>query len=102
MEKRIYDKSTLNPKGTPENPLLCIDEVMGGTGWHLNQCSRKRGHGIDGLYCKQHARKHERLLTKDALDDGESLASSGIGTHLSVIRSQALSQPRPITSNLSR
>lgn len=25
------------------------------TGWEF-QCSRKRGHGPDGLYCKQHAK----------------------------------------------
>ena len=93
MEKRIYDKSTINPKGTPENPLLCIDEVMDGTGWHLYQCSRKRGHGIDGLYCKQHARKHERNLTKHAPDVVESAASVSTSPASEVSASEAESTP---------
>ena len=58
MEERLYDRSALNPKGTPENKNLCIADVMDFSGWHLLQCSRKRGFGLDGLYCKQHAKNH--------------------------------------------
>lgn len=48
------------PMGKPENPIQCIKEVWpsGSYGWVPHQCSRKRGHGPDGLYCKQHAKKH--------------------------------------------
>jgi len=45
------------PKGIPEDPSRCIEEVYGGR-WIHHQCSRKRGHGPDGLYCKQHAKQH--------------------------------------------
>jgi len=44
------------PMGHREDLTCCIEEV-----WRTgipHQCSRKRGHGPDGLYCKQHAKKH--------------------------------------------
>lgn len=28
-------------------------------GWTHAQCARKRGHGPEGAYCKQHAKKRE-------------------------------------------
>lgn len=37
-EKRVYDKSALNPKGIPEDPTRCIAEVMNWSGWHSYQC----------------------------------------------------------------
>jgi len=55
---RRYNQWAGNPAGTPENPTRCIVEVrpndLGGYA-HRHQCGRKRGHGIDGLYCKQHS-----------------------------------------------
>jgi hypothetical protein len=47
------------PQGTPEDPERCIEEIWGHVGWVPRQCSRKRGHGPDGLYCRQHAKQHE-------------------------------------------
>ena len=41
---------------TPENPKRCIKEVYGT--WLSYQCTRKRGYGKDGLYCKQHAKRY--------------------------------------------
>jgi len=43
------------PMGRAEDLTLCIEEV-----WSRipHQCRRIRGHGPDGLYCKQHAKKH--------------------------------------------
>ena len=47
------------PMGQAEDPTRCIEEVWPSNGtWIPCQCSRKRGHGPDGLYCKQHAKKH--------------------------------------------
>ena len=46
------------PKGQPEDASRCIEEVWT-DGWIPRQCCRKRGHGPDGLYCKQHAKKHQ-------------------------------------------
>ena len=38
-----------------EDVSLCIEEVAGRESWpSYRQCTRKRGHGPDGLYCKQH------------------------------------------------
>jgi hypothetical protein len=48
------------PDGQPEDPTRCIEEVLPASGsWIPRQCCRKRGHGPDGLYCRQHAKKHE-------------------------------------------
>jgi len=46
--------------GRPEDSTCCIEEVWPSRACGLipHQCSRKRGHGPDGLYCKQHAKKH--------------------------------------------
>lgn len=46
------------PNGTPEDPSLCIVEV--GQGWLYSQCRRKRGHGYNGLLCKQHSTKFSK------------------------------------------
>lgn len=59
MKTRIYDQSSINPKGIPEDPERCIKDVHNWKGWHILQCSRKRGHGVEGLYCKQHGKKYE-------------------------------------------
>jgi len=54
---RMYNKWAGNPKGTPEDPTRCIAFVAYDGGWHFRQCSRKRGHGLNGEYCKQHAKR---------------------------------------------
>ena len=54
---RTYDQWVGNPKGIPEDAARCVAEVTDFTGWHQRQCSRKRGHGPNGEYCKQHAKK---------------------------------------------
>ena len=35
----------------------CIEQVW--SDFRQHQCYKKRGHGRDGLYCKQHAKIHE-------------------------------------------
>ena len=49
---RTYGAWAGNPRGHLEDITKCIASVR--SGWHYNQCSRKRGHGADGLYCKTH------------------------------------------------
>jgi hypothetical protein len=49
-----------NPTGIPEDKTKCVAEVTDFTGWHQYQCSRKRGHGSKGEYCKQHAKIERR------------------------------------------
>jgi hypothetical protein len=51
---RYYD-------GVIENKKHCIEKVRFRYAplRALHQCDRYRGHGPDGLYCKQHAKKFE-------------------------------------------
>ncbi len=53
---RRYGSWAGNEKGNPEDTTKCIVEVHDSSrGCLSHQCRRKRGHGPDGLYCKQHA-----------------------------------------------
>lgn len=53
---RRYSQWAGNEKGNAEDEACCVVQVWPAEGWHVYQCSRKRGHGPDGLYCKQHAK----------------------------------------------
>lgn len=55
-----YGQWAGNPMGQREDPVRCIKEVWPQDGRSIPyQCLRKRGHGKDGLYCKQHAKKEK-------------------------------------------
>ena len=56
---RYYGQWAGNKEGTREDKICCVYEVWAPDRWHAYQCSRKRGHGPDGLYCKQHAKMVE-------------------------------------------
>lgn len=49
-----YGRWAGNPAGNPARPDWCVAVVY--NKWHPNghQCNKKRGHGPDGAYCKQH------------------------------------------------
>ncbi len=49
-----YEQWVGKPKGTPYNKKQCAREVI--NGYIYYQCSRKNGHGIENLFCKQHAK----------------------------------------------
>ena len=51
-----------NPLGRAEDPARCIESVpgLGSRGMITKQCSRKRGHGSTGLYCKRHATRRKK------------------------------------------
>lgn len=53
---RYYGCWAGNPRGQREDETRCIMPARR-IGWQLYQCSRKRGHGPNGEYCWQHARK---------------------------------------------
>lgn len=56
--RRRYGIWSGNPTGTREDITRCVHEVKGKGAWgptENHQCYRKRGHGRDGLYCRQHA-----------------------------------------------
>lgn len=48
-------------RGHPEDQTKCVEEIWNGPrGMTSSQCSRKRGKGPDGLWCKQHGKLEER------------------------------------------
>ena len=53
---RIYGQWAGNPHGRHEVLTRCITEIWPQGGYIPYQCRRKRGHGPDFLYCKQHAK----------------------------------------------
>ena len=55
---RIYGTWAGNEKGHTEDETRCIEKVFSNGSYISSQCSRKRGYGKDGLYCKQHAKAH--------------------------------------------
>ena len=61
MSKRRYGKWAANPNGDAEDVTQCVQGVSPQwCRWLTLQCSRKRGHGPDGLYCRQHATLRKR------------------------------------------
>lgn len=60
MDNKLYPKSygrwAGKPNGTKPDYARCAEHVFGS--YYSHQCSRKRGHGPDQAYCKQHAKKH--------------------------------------------
>ena len=52
---RRYGKWAGCPQGTAEDATRCIESVYGGF-CVPHQCTRKRGHGKDGMFCKQHGK----------------------------------------------
>jgi hypothetical protein len=57
--ERRYGVWGRRPRRQPVDPTRCIAEVFHRLTTIPCQCSRKRGHGPDGLFCKQHAKQHE-------------------------------------------
>lgn len=56
---RRYGAWSGRSDGFREDVTLCIESVYA-SGRILidHQCRRRRGHGLDGLYCAQHAKRH--------------------------------------------
>lgn len=61
---RHYNVWAGNPNGREEDKTRCIKEVY--SKFNNYQCCRKRGHGPNGLYCKQH-----NPITIKAKEDAE-------------------------------
>ena len=59
MSDRRYGCWGGNPKGSAENITKCISEVHDSGAWLRRQCSRKRGFGPDGEYCKVHSKRFD-------------------------------------------
>lgn len=53
-----YGQWAGNERGHPEDVTRCRESVRGREAWIAHQCHRKRGHGPNGDFCKQHAKGH--------------------------------------------
>lgn len=53
-----YGQWAGNPRGHAEDKTRCVEEVWpNDRGVIQHQCYRKRGHGPNNEYCKQHAQR---------------------------------------------
>ena len=52
---RRYGQWAGDKLGHAEDKTRCVQEVSDPRSYIGHQCLRKRGHGDDGEYCKQHA-----------------------------------------------
>ena len=78
LHQKKYGAWAGNPIGDTPNPSRCCVEVsMEPGGFFYGQCSRKRGHGPEGAYCKQHdpaavaARRKARNIALEAKWDAK-------------------------------
>lgn len=55
--KERYGQWAGQPNGWPAVPSRCAAQVPMTMGMRFKQCSRHRGHGPEGAFCKQHAKK---------------------------------------------
>lgn len=63
LHKKTYGNWAGNTRGQPADLNRCCEEVTFYIGsWpHNKQCSRKRGHGPEGAYCKQHNPETQKI-----------------------------------------
>jgi hypothetical protein len=62
-DKKRYGQWAGRPNGQAYKPEQCKYEVFSSKMMIGAQCSRPCGYGEDGLYCKQHAKKHPAVET---------------------------------------
>ncbi len=60
----MYKRSLWDSSVESEDRCRCAALVHDTSGWGVYQCSRKRGHGPDNLFCKQHGRQREKWLSR--------------------------------------
>ena len=58
------------PDGHKYDPKQCAYEVpCGGRSVLFHQCVKKPGHGPDGIYCKQHAKRLAQQITRESSEE---------------------------------
>ena len=63
--RRLYGVWSGKPRGIPEDPERCAEEIMEAGSFGIGrQCSRRRGHGPGGEYCRVHGRQHEEAARR--------------------------------------
>lgn len=55
---RRYGQWAGNERGVLMDITRCVEEVWPQVGWVPYQCTRLRGHGPDGEFCRQHAKHY--------------------------------------------
>jgi hypothetical protein len=55
--KYRYSAWAGNERGIAYDRARCAEEVTAAHSWIPYQCRRPNGHGMAGLYCKQHAKR---------------------------------------------
>ena len=87
--KERYGQYNGDPRGQEPDPARCAEEVF--TNHRFSQCARKRGHGPEGAYCKQHdpavkQARRKAVKRKYELDSwnrfGRSEAKAAVGQAL--------------------
>lgn len=69
--KRRYGCWAGEPAGKPEDMDRCIEAVRPQGRYISVQCSRKRGHGFLGNFCKQHAKYYPAISSPDRTTNTE-------------------------------
>ena len=71
--RRRYGCWAGKPNGNAEDLTRCAESVRGSGGGFSSfisvQCSRARGHGLNGEYCKQHAKRYPAVPSDQRSSD---------------------------------
>lgn len=59
--KRRYGRWSGLPFGYAENTTACVEAVYVSKQYLSRQCLHKRGYGLDGEFCMQHAKRHPAI-----------------------------------------
>jgi hypothetical protein len=90
LHKERYGEWGGNPSGNRPLPDRCAHEVYDGMTRIFSQCARKRGHGPEGAFCKQHDPDMVKARNQKSADDyrekrrREALRQSG--TYIAALR----------------
>jgi hypothetical protein len=58
--EKHYGVCAEQPNGVAEDKERCSKEILSYGSRKLRQCWKRRGHGENGLYCKQHAKMRSK------------------------------------------
>lgn len=73
IKRRKYECFIEDHQPNPWTPGRCADySGRGSMAVHLYRCKRKSGHGIGGLFCRQHALIRTPAATPPAVPDAET------------------------------
>ena len=68
IKSRHYECFIEDHESKPWTPGQCAG--FAGRTLHLMRCQRRDGHGVGGLFCRQHAQIHDRYARSKATQQG--------------------------------